>query len=76
MSELKFINENLDINVGDVFKHKADDRKMVVIDFHRSSNHADPNVRDKNTPVCRFHNDSKDKYEVQTFIYAELTKVD
>lgn len=54
MSELKFINENLDINVGDVFKHKADDRKMVVIDFHRSSNYADPNVRDKTHQFADF----------------------
>ena len=74
MSELKFVNENLDINIGDVFKHKADGRRMVVIDFYKSSKHADPNVRDKNSPVCRFYNETKEKYEIQTFIYAELTK--
>lgn len=76
MENLKYINEKADIKIGDVLKHKSDGRRMVVVDFDRPDDEKRLNYRDKNKPICRFFHESTQKYDVQSFLFAELMKIE
>ena len=75
MKEYKYINTELDINLGDIFKHKADDRKMVIYDFYPDGNGLSQTTKDKSIPICRYFNEKTDKYELKNFKFHELIKV-
>lgn len=70
----KYSNGELEINVGDVFYHKADGRRMVVIGFAFDGSDRMRETLDKDQPECRFYDDLKNKYDSQVFRFAELSK--
>ena len=70
MKEL--VNKELPIEIGTVVEHKSDNRQMTVIDFAQSKVHADPEIKDKNSPICRFFQEKSETYTSQEFIFDEL----
>ncbi len=72
----ELMNKDLAIEVGSVVEHKSDNRQMIVIDFAQSRVHANPEVKDKNLPICRFFQEKTETYISQEFLFAELIVVE
>lgn len=63
-------------NIGDIVKHKADNRRMVVVDYGRPDNNPMPNAKDLKKPICRFYDDTTRKYVTSQFITEELVLIE
>jgi hypothetical protein len=74
MDEFKYLNNELEIELGDVFIHKADDRKMVVVNFEFYGGDMSMKTKDRNIPLCKYFDDKLNKYVVDRFMFFELRK--
>lgn len=63
-------------NIGDLVKHKADNRRMTVVDYGKPDGVVQWDAKDFHKPICRFYQDSTQTYIIQQFVTAELIKID
>lgn len=70
MENQKYVNQELEIEIGDVFYHKSDDRKLVVVDFDYGE--TSMASKDKLRPICKYFLDGA--YKQYVFSFHELKK--